>query len=175
MQALESVVDAMLVAGQDDKCVLLLLGTGTREAALRRYVADRDLSERVKFLGRVNPDQVAAYYSLADALLVNIKDTKLFEITIPHKIYEYMLAAKPIIAAIRGDAAREVSDANAGIVCEPENPASIAQAIRAIRSLSDTERQVLGANGRRFVLEHRSPGVLIDTIEKVLLEAGGEV
>jgi glycosyltransferase involved in cell wall biosynthesis len=175
MQALESVVDAVSVVEEEQECVLLLPGTGTREAALRRYVADRGLNQRVKFLGRVSPDQVAAYYSLANALLVHIKDTKLFEITIPHKIYEYMLAAKPIIAAIKGEAAREVSDARAGIVCEPENAASIAQAMRAIRSLSDAEKLVLGANGRRFVLEQRSPRVLIDSIEHVLLEAAGKV
>jgi glycosyltransferase involved in cell wall biosynthesis len=155
--------------------VLLLLGTGTREAALRRYVADRGLSGRVRFLGRVSPDQVSGFYSVASALLVHIKDTRLFEITIPHKIYEYMLAAKPIIAAIRGETAKEVSEAKAGIICEPENAASIAHALRTLRSLSDAERQTLGANGRHFVLEKRSPKVLIDAIESVLLLAEKKV
>lgn len=173
MQALESLVDAMDVLKNEPDVVLLFLGTGTQESFLRQYASERKLEERVKFLGRVTPVEVGFYYSLADALLVHIKDTKLFQITIPHKIYEYMLAAKPIVAAIKGEAAAEISMARAGVVCEPENPLSIAQAIKSVKALSGAERSSMGENGRQFVLKERSPGALIDRIEGVLVEAAG--
>lgn len=168
MQALEAVIDAYSLMPNEPDIMLLLLGTGTRKEKLMRRVDERNLADRVRFLGRVSPEEVPAYYALADALIVHIRDSKLFQITIPHKIYEYMLAAKPVIAAIRGDARAEVLRAGVGLACEPQDPKSIADAILELKRLPAEERAAMGRRGRRFLLDHRTPKVLIDRIEGIL-------
>ena len=61
-----------------------------------------------------------------------------------------MAAARPIILAAAA-ANDPVSDARCGRTVEPDDPAALAQAIRALRSATPAERARLGANGRAYV------------------------
>jgi colanic acid biosynthesis glycosyl transferase WcaI len=171
MQALDSVIKAMGLLRDEDRLRLVFLGSGIREAELRDTAKSMQLDGKVRFLGRVPPEDVPQYYALADALLVHIRDSALFRITIPHKIYEYMMASKPIVAAIKGDALEEVLSAGAGVACEPENPEAIANAIRKLKTMPKQAQREMGARGRQFLLDNRQPGKLIDDIEKILIDS----
>jgi glycosyltransferase involved in cell wall biosynthesis len=64
-----------------------------------------------------------------------------------------MLAGKPILQA--SDARNDiVSEAGCGFTVGPDDPAAFAAAARQLQSLPPEERQRLGENGRRFVIEH---------------------
>ncbi len=173
MQGLESVINAFANIKPEENIVFFLLGTGTREKFLKSMVHELKLEDRVVFLGRVQPEKVPLYYEMADVLLVHLKKDKLFNITIPHKIYEYMCSGKPIIGAVQGDAAKEILDANAGIVCEPEMPDQIEIAIRNMQALCIKQRVELGINGMNFVKSKRSSEMQIRAIEKILTSVSG--
>jgi len=168
MQALESVIRAISLLKEEKDIKMVFVGTGTRETELRGLARKMDIEDSVKFIGRVSPEDVPGYYSIANALLVHIKDTDLFRITIPHKIYEYMMAAKPIIAAVRGDAREIILTANAGMACEPENPESISSAIKSLKLMPSADQANMGINGRRYLLETSTPDAIIDRIEEIL-------
>ena len=95
-------------------------------------------------------------FNLANALIVHLVDDPLFRITIPSKTQAYLYVGKPIIMAMRGDAGDIVRNSGAGIVCEPENPEAMMQAIRLLREMTETERQNLGASGYRYYRENLS-------------------
>ena len=168
MQGLDAVIKAMLCLTHLQKIHLVFLGTGSCYNDLVALTDELGLEKQIKFFGRVSQKEVPTYYSLADVLLIHIKDNPLFRITIPHKIYEYMMVGKPIVAAIKGDALEEVINAKAGIACEPENPRSIANVIEKFYNMTPKERINIGINAKMFLLRHRTNEVLTNKLEKVL-------
>src|SRR5581483_2917200 len=86
----------------------------------------------------------------ANALLAHLRDDPLFAITIPSKTQEYLAAGRPILMAVRGDAADLVRRAGAGVFAEPENPDSIACAVKQLALASSVERKQMGRRGREF-------------------------
>jgi colanic acid biosynthesis glycosyl transferase WcaI len=57
---------------------------------------------------------------------------------------------------VDGEAASIVETARAGFACEPQNPDSIAAAIRNLMTMSFDDRELLGRNGRAWYDEHFS-------------------
>jgi Sugar transferases involved in lipopolysaccharide synthesis len=87
----------------------------------------------------------------ADALLVHLQDSPLFEITLPSKIQAYLAMGRPIIMAVRGDAARLLEQTDAGIACIPEDAPSIAAAVERLVDIGQERRDEMGRNWRKVL------------------------
>ena len=149
-QSLDSVLAAaQLTASRRPHVHFLFIGGGTEVERLTRKAADLSLGN-VSFLPRVPFAEIGPVLARADALLVHLKDDPLFRITIPSKTQAYMAAGRPILMAVAGDAESLVREANCGIPCEPENPASLAEAVVQLADMSEDARETLGENGRQF-------------------------
>ena len=62
-----------------------------------------------------------------------------------------------------------MSQSGSGIVVEPENAASMAEAVVSLYKMTQEERRNVGARGRAHVAEFYDLGVLADKYEKLLL------
>jgi glycosyltransferase involved in cell wall biosynthesis len=78
---------------------------------------------------------------------------------IPQKTQAYLAMGKPILMAVKGDAAKLVLDANAGLTCEPEQPKAIADAIRAAIKMPADVRREMAERAQRFYEAELSFGV----------------
>jgi lipopolysaccharide/colanic/teichoic acid biosynthesis glycosyltransferase/glycosyltransferase involved in cell wall biosynthesis len=156
-QALDAVLDAASLLGASP-VRFVLIGSGMDRERLERRASELGL-RNVVFLPRRPQSEIGQVLAAADALLVHLKDDPLFEITIPSKTQAYLLAGKPILMGVRGDAATLVREAAAGMTFEPGDPAALASAVQGLRDMSDDERRALGANGRRFYERHLALGV----------------
>ena len=78
------------------------MGDGARAEALRIVRA----AANVRVLPAVDPATVAALYAEADAGAVLLRDLPIFEEALPTKLLEVMAAGRPVVAALRGTAAR---------------------------------------------------------------------
>lgn len=145
-QALDPVLEAARLLAQEAPEVRFVFVGGGVEA--ERLAAEAPSNAR--FLPRQPMERMGAILPLADALLVHLKDDPLFAITIPSKTQAYLYAGVPILMAVRGDAADLVERAEAGVLAEPENPRSIADAVLAVAALSPDERAAMGRRGREF-------------------------
>jgi len=134
---------------------LVIVGTGQKEAELKALAAQLSVSN-VVFVGRREYWDMPRIYSLADALLIHLKDYPFFAKTIPSKTQVSMACGRPILMAVRGDAADLVSRAQAGLVCEPDDPQAMAQSIRRLMVMPQAERESIGVAGREFYLSHMS-------------------
>ena len=92
----------------------------------------------------------------ADVSIVSLADRPLFEITMPSKVQACLAMASPIIASCAGDVAEVVRESGAGWVARPEDPASIADAIRAAHAAGPDERSRRGEFGYRYYMENMS-------------------
>ena len=61
-----------------------------------------------------------------------------------------MAAERPIIVGVSGDAAELVTKAQAGLVCRPEDPESIAQTVCQMVSMPTEKLREMGKTGRKF-------------------------
>ena len=151
-QALDAVLQAAHMLerqGMGDKVAFCFLGSGVSLDTLKQKAADLGLSN-VVFLPRVPGSEVRAFLDAADCLLVHLRDTPLFEITLPSKTQAYMYAGKPVLMGVRGEAARLVERAAVGVTVTPENPESIAAGAIALAEMPRPKREKLGQNGRAF-------------------------
>lgn len=155
-QGLASVMTgAALVAKSEPGIKFYFLGAGLEVDRLKQLCAERDITN-VTFLPRVPITEVGAYLAAADALLVHLKDDPLFAITIPSKTQAYLRAGRPILMGVRGDAAELIKTAQAGVVFEPEQPQSFADAVLALYNAGPDVRRQQGSNGTRFYRENLS-------------------
>ncbi len=171
-QALESVIAAAaLVANRNSRVQFVFVGGGTEVASLQRLAQTKGL-RNVIFLGRLEMNQMGHVFDHADALLVHLRDSPLFTITLPSKTQAYLYAGKPIIMAVPGDAARLVEQAGAGVCVPSENPAALAEAVTRLADLPGPELAAMGERGRRFYEDAlslaRGTGLMIAAFEDAI-------
>jgi glycosyltransferase involved in cell wall biosynthesis len=154
--------------GRDD-VRFLLVGDGAVRDELEADARNQGLRE-VVFTGRQDKQRMPEYLAAADACLVHLTRTELFETVLPSKLFEAAAMAKPIVLGVRGSAAELVADAEAGLCIEPENEVELVEAV--VRLADDPALcQRLGAAGRarlaaRFDVE-RLAGEYLEFLEGV--------
>ena len=125
--------EKLRASGRDD-VVFWLVGEGARKEELELEARRRGLEGRVVFTGRLPKEEMPRVIASADACLVHLRKTELFETVIPSKIFEMMAMGKPIIMGVRGEALRIVEEAGAGVAMEPESAESLLACIEKLRS-----------------------------------------
>lgn len=156
--SLYAAIDA--VSGlKNDNVVFVLVGTGPEKERLIAYTKQHQI-ENVLFLPPVNKKLIPSLLEHMDALYIGLQRQSLFRFGIsPNKMFDYMMASKPIIQAI--DAGNNlVEEAQCGLYAEPDNIEEIRNAILQLKNMSPEERTRLGGNGKDFVMRNHTYGVL---------------
>lgn len=154
-QALGTVLSAAKLLGDEERLRFLLVGGGVEFENLKHLASESHLTN-VQFMPRRPPSEIGEILALSDALLVHLRNDPLFSITIPSKTQAYLLAGRPILMGVRGDAAEIVTEAGAGMCFEPENPQDLARVVRELMALNDSQLCEMGRAGQRFYEERMS-------------------
>ncbi len=156
--ALSVPVEAMRSLRNRPDIALVLVGEGGQKEALRKSVEADPC--RVYFLPSVAKGCMPALLAEFDALLLSWQRCSVYRFGIsPNKIFDYMMAAKPILMAV--EAGNDiVAKADCGWRIEPENPAVMARAIERAADCGVPERARLGGNGYRYVCRHHTFNIL---------------
>ncbi|HEX2484033.1 MAG TPA: glycosyltransferase family 4 protein, partial [Myxococcota bacterium] len=113
--------------GRDD-VRFLLVGDGAVREELEAQARAEGL-DAVVFTGRLPKARMPEVLAAADACLVHLTRTPLFQTVLPSKIFEAAGMAKPIVLGVEGFAADLVGRAGAGICIEPENEEQLLEAV----------------------------------------------
>lgn len=171
-QAIEYVLEAAdILAKKNSSVRFILLGRGLELEKLKEEAKLHKLNN-VIFLPAVEMEKVGGYLRAANALLVHLRDDELFEITIPSKIQAYMAIGKPILVAVKGEAANMVNEARCGVIAKPENPISLANAAIKLESMTKDELHLIGENGKEYYLRELSIQVGVSKFVKLFKEIG---
>lgn len=169
-QALGQIVDAARTMMHRSDVVFLFVGDGADKARVEKLAQGMP---NIQFVGSVNKEKVWAFYNLAYASFVPLKDIPGFDTFIPSKMFEIWAAKTPVIGAVRGEAAEIMKASQGAVVVEPEQPAELA---KAIESLVDNTEKVdrLGEAGHQFVRENyahsKLAGRYLALLNKVVLD-----
>ena len=91
-----------------------------------------------------------AFYSSVDALLVTLKESPAFTMTIPGKVQSYMAAGKPILSMLSGEGSRVIEEAECGYVTNSGDYEQLAANIVRMSKLNQDELGILGKNAKTY-------------------------
>jgi len=156
MQGLDVVIDAARICTDREPNVrFILVGDGIEKTRIEKRAEEFDL-RNIVFIPRQPMSEMGKIFSLADTLLVHLKQDELFKITIPSKTQAYLAAGKPIIMAVDGDAAELIEKARCGVKCPPGDPESLASTAISFSAMSSEELREMGENGYSYYREKLS-------------------
>jgi colanic acid biosynthesis glycosyl transferase WcaI len=134
--------------------VFLLVGEGSQKQDLVDQ-SQKEGMQNIRFLPQQSRELIPALISASDVCLVLLKKTEIFKTVIPTKMLEFMACARPVVLGVEGQAKELLEKADAGLSIEPEDSAALSRAIQTLHS-NETLRNTLGANGRRYIVQHLS-------------------
>lgn len=143
------------------KINLYIVGDGRYLSKAKTLVADLDLQSHIFFIGWQLPSSIPDFLASADALILSLKANPIYDITIPGKLPNYMMAAKPILAVLGKEGAKIVKEAQCGFVSPPGNIQELANNIQRMSSLSLAEKMTFGKNALNYAEDHFSKETLL--------------
>ena len=148
---------------------LYLAGTGDTEDYIKEC-AEKD--SRINFLGFITPQEVAEWQDKAIVLISPrvSEGNEFVKYSFPSKTFECLASGKPYIAHRLPCEPPEYAD----YIQYPddESDEALARKIREICSLSDEERNAIGARARKFIEEEKNPTVMTKRIVEMLNKLG---
>lgn len=166
-QDFPAILSAMqLIKRQAIQARLYVLGDGRAFEQVKQSIVDLALEDYVVLLGRHPLEAMPAYYANADALLVTLKESKAFAMTIPGKVQSYMEAAKPLLTMLSGEGSRVVNEAACGLTANSGDYRQLAENIRALSLLPQAELDTLGENAKAYAQHEFDRDRLISQLEQ---------
>lgn len=173
-QNLEVIIGAAAVLQDVDALRWHIVGDG-QELENLKAVAGKLGLENVIFHGRRPKEEMPAYYSMADAMIVCMTEDPYISLTLPHKVQTYMAAGKPILVSTAGEAARVVNESECGFCVPAGDPVSFASAVRSFLALPVEMRIRMGQRARMYYSDHFSKEMFIEKLLWYLNEHNNQV
>ncbi len=126
---------------------LLIIGEGQAREKLETLVNQREIADRVKFMGYVNHSKIPEIISIADVVVAPFKELGMTFFGSAIKVFEYLSAGKPIVATKIGQIAEVLKDQHTALLVTPGHIDELANAI--IRLAHDEQlRNYLAKNAK---------------------------
>lgn len=135
----------------------LVVGKGRRgeEEQLLRAAEELGFAPALLMAGWVEPAVIPDYLAAGDVAIYPFDDNLVNRAKCPAKLTELLRAGIPVVADRVGQIAEYVEAGSSGILCDPGNWRDMAE--RTVELLAERDkRRLLGAAGRRYLLENFS-------------------
>jgi glycosyltransferase involved in cell wall biosynthesis len=149
------------------KVTWIILGDGRLKKYVKEKIIELDIEDIFLLLGSFPVEEMPDFFACADALLISLKKSPIFSLTLPGKLQSYMACGKPLIGSLDGEGARIIQEANAGFVAPAENTNSLAEIIEKIYNLTEGERFTIGENARAFFEKEFERQSLLSKLESI--------
>ncbi len=148
-QSLETIVRAAEYLSDLPNVKIIFVGSGSLSRWLENEIHQKNI-KNIYLAGRFPMDAMPLIFKDSKVLLVTLKHDPLFELTIPSKIQAYMAAGKPILAALSGEGARVISEANAGMVGPAEDSKALSENMRQMYAMSEAELSKMSESAKEY-------------------------
>jgi glycosyltransferase involved in cell wall biosynthesis len=147
----------------------MLIGKGINKSKLELFCKQHQL-DNVTFLPSIAKPMIQSFLKLMDCLYLGWQDVALYQYGVsPNKIFDYMLAAKPIIES-GGTPNGLVQQAKCGIQCKAASPLDICDSILKIYQIEQKKLDEMGKNGKEFILKNHSYPILAKKFNIIFTE-----
>lgn len=127
-RGLELLIDAMIYL---EDMVLLMAGDGDITLRLKDRVKEKNLDERIRFLGRVQPDALYPVTCSADIGVSLEEDLGLnYRYALPNKLFDYIQARIPVLCSDLPEMRKLVKKYGVGEILTERDPEALSAVIR---------------------------------------------
>jgi len=152
-RGLESIVRAMpSIIDKIGSVKLFLVGTGNNIESLKNLARNLNVSNYIVFEGWQPPKRLSSYIHFADICVIPHLKTVHTDNTIPHKLFQYMLMEKPVIATNCNPIKRIIENENCGVIYNSGDSKDFASKVIGLIQDNEMARK-MGLNGKSAVLE----------------------
>jgi glycosyltransferase involved in cell wall biosynthesis len=138
---------ALLPATTQQHTTLCIIGDGDHKAQLEHTAKESGISEKVRFFGTMNHDELPHIYAAADIVAVPSRTGHSGEAEGQGVVILEAFAARAcVLATALGGISSMVRDRVNGLLVKPDNPGALSNALSELLSQPDLRRQ-LAANG----------------------------
>ncbi len=149
-RGLDTVVKGMnFLKEKLENAKLLIMGNGIAVQSLKKISDKLSLHNYVEFIEWPGHDKLASYFNVAKIFISPQPECEFWNTTIPHKLFEYMSKAKPVLAADSKAIKRVIEECKCGLTYQTGNAENFAEKVIEILS-SDLP---FGRNGLKAVQE----------------------
>jgi len=131
---------------------LLIIGDGNERATLEELIQTLNIEEYVYITGFIEHEKVPGALSIIDIALAPYEDLDHFYFS-PLKIFEYMAAAKPVVAPPLGQITELIENHHSGILLKENNDRQLIENIIEL-SRDRTKSDLLGKQAKETVVSH---------------------
>lgn len=164
--ALEQLISAMqfLQLEKQFNIHAILVGKGFQKNYLQQQATNLN---NVTFLDPIPKEQVFSFLNLIDVAFIGWRALPIYKYGIsPNKIFEYMLANKPILHATN-TSADMVEKIGCGISILPEQPELLANTLIKFSKMSQQELEHMGNRGSKYIIENHTYHYLAEQYTKL--------
>jgi glycosyltransferase involved in cell wall biosynthesis len=131
------------LAGRFPRARLVIAGDGEAQPDLKRHAVELQITDKVDFLGWVDPEKVPELLNTSVAVVVPSRWREPFGLV----ALQAAQMARPVVANRVGGMPEVVADRQTGLLVEPENSATLAEAIAFLLDHPETAKE-MGRAGR---------------------------
>ena len=172
MRGVTHIIRALEFFPSNDKLTLLLAGRFSPDTYASEITRLKGF-KKVKFCGWINPEKIPALLKSADIGMVCLYPRANYVTSLPVKMFEYMSAGIPVVASNFPLWKDIVEGAGCGLLVDPLDPKSIADAIQWMLD-HPQEAQKMGEKGRTAVQKYynwdREGNKLIEFYKQILAD-----
>jgi glycosyltransferase involved in cell wall biosynthesis len=173
-RGLDDVLDALVMLPADVHLHLQGRQTQATSGELTARVSSLGLEGRVHVLPAHAPHEAVLNAARHDVgLCLERKGPRNHDLTVSNKMFDYHMAGLAVIATDLPALADVIRRSGGGVICRPGDPASLAEAIGALRGASPRLTK-LQSNARRFALTTANLEIEIAKIAGALQQAIGQ-
>ena len=164
-QGLDLVVD---VADQmrESQVRWILVGDGRYRVKLEERVKELHLEKQILFWGNKPEKEIPSLLHSADVALLILKNSPIFEMTLPAKLQTYLACGMPILGCVEGEAKALILEAKAGVVTKEISVTELKNKAEYLSKLDKKQLQEYSINGYQYGKEIFSVDGLMEQLEK---------
>ena len=130
---------------------LVLVGKGSNYEDIKNMAKELGVEKYVGFLGWQPPSKLPSYIKASNLCLIPHLKSVHTDNTIPHKLFQYMIFEKPVIATNCNPIKRILDETEAGVIYESGDENDLAKKIIELYQNPDMQKK-MGAKGKEAVL-----------------------
>lgn len=150
---------------------IVLIGQGSQEKEIKKRIEEKKI-KNIEVLTSLPRQELLYKYLDADILFLQLKNIKMFEKTIPSKIFEYMATGKPIIYGLEGIGKQILENYNQKYYFECNNIESLLNTYELLKkdisnkNIKEADLQKLENEYSRNRLSEKYVDIIIEKIEQ---------
>jgi glycosyltransferase involved in cell wall biosynthesis len=167
-QDIEHLFSCILKLKDHPQIKWVIMGDGQKLNWAREFVEKNDLHQTVSLTGRYPLEVMPSFFSKADVMLLTLKDSDIFSLTVPERLQAFMACSKPVLAMVNGEAASIITESGSGFVSKPGDEDGFIKNVLKFYSLAPGELNLMGKKGKEYYTQKYTRTKILDKIYDII-------